>query len=117
VRDTETREEHRLRVDGLFVLIGGDPLTEGVKGWLRRDEHGFLMTGRDLFDDDDDENRSWWPLARDPYPLETSEPGVFVAGDVRHGSSKRVASAVGEGAMAVQLVQQYLATAAREAVS
>jgi thioredoxin reductase (NADPH) len=116
VRDSDTCEERRLPVDGLFVLIGGEPLTEGVKGWLRRDAHGFLMTGRDLFDDDRD-HRSWWPLERDPYPLETSEPGVFVAGDVRHGSSKRVASAVGEGAMAVQLVQQYLASSAREAVS
>jgi thioredoxin reductase (NADPH) len=117
VRETATQEEARLPVDGLFVLIGGEPLTEGVKGWLRRDANGFLMTGRDLFDEDDDKHRPWWPLERDPYPLETSEPGVFVAGDVRHGSSKRVASAVGEGAMAVQLIQQYLADPSRQVVA
>jgi len=94
-----------LRTDALFILIGGHPLTGALAGWLRRDEHGFLMTGRDLFLEDE---RSWWALERDPYPLESSHPGVFVAGDVRHGSIKRVASAVGEGAMAVQLVHQFL---------
>ena len=87
------------------MLIGGLPLTGALAGWLRRDSHGFLMTGRDLFEEDE---RRWWPLERDPYPLESSQPGVFVAGDVRHGSIKRVASAVGEGAMAVQLIHQYL---------
>ncbi|MDQ3874950.1 MAG: FAD-dependent oxidoreductase [Actinomycetota bacterium] len=105
IRDSRTGE-CTLAADGLFVLIGGRPLTAGVAGWLRRDEHGFLMTGRDLFEDDD---RNWWPLERDPYPLEASHPGVFVAGDVRHGSSKRVASAVGEGAMATQLIHRYFA--------
>ncbi len=106
IRDSLTGHELTLAADGLFVLIGGRPLTAGVAGWLRRDEHGFLMTGRDLLDQDD---RNWWPLERDPYPLEASHPGVFVAGDVRHGSSKRVASAVGEGSMAIQLVHRYFA--------
>jgi thioredoxin reductase (NADPH) len=78
-----------------------------VEGWLRRDKHGYLMTGADLRLDDG--QKLWSPLAREPLPLESSCPGVFVAGDVRCGSVKRVASAVGEGAMAVQLVHHYLA--------
>jgi thioredoxin reductase (NADPH) len=100
--------EARVATDALFVLIGGVPLTAGLAGWLRRDEHGFLMAGRDLLTDNED--RRWWPLERDPFPLESSQPGVFIAGDVRHGSIKRVASAVGDGAMAVQLIHQYLTT-------
>ncbi len=103
-------EERRMPMDALFILIGGDPLTQGVEGWLRRDEHGYLMTGADLLAGTD--RRRWWPLERDPMPLESSEPGGFVAGDLRHGSVKRVASAVGEGAMAIQLVHRYLATRA-----
>jgi len=97
-------EERRMPIDALFILIGGDPLTEAVEGWLRRDEHGYLMTGADLLTGTD--RRRWWPLERDPMPLESSEPGAFVAGDLRHGSVKRVASAVGEGAMAIQLVHR-----------
>ena len=101
-------EERRMPIDALFILIGGEPFTEGVEGWLRRDQHGYLMTGADLLAGPD--RRRWWPLERDPLPLESSEPGAFVAGDLRHGSVKRVASAVGEGAMAIQLVHRYLAT-------
>jgi thioredoxin reductase (NADPH) len=86
-------ESTTLRADGLFVLIGGEPLTGGVEGWLRRDEHGFLVTGPDMRAGDPAGPR--WPLERAPMILEASEPGIFVAGDVRHGSSKRVASAVG----------------------
>ena len=95
-----------LPVDALFVLIGGEPLTGGVRDRLRTDERGYLMTGTELFSGGHD--RRWWPLERDPLFLESSEPGVFVAGDVRHGSIKRVASAVGEGAMAISLVHRYL---------
>ncbi|MBV9808725.1 MAG: FAD-dependent oxidoreductase, partial [Solirubrobacterales bacterium] len=105
IADSAAESETRLEVDALFVLIGGLPLTAGVAGWLRRDANGFLMTGRDVLEPDE---RSWWPLERDPYPLESSQPGVFIAGDVRHGSIKRVASAVGDGAMAVQLIHTYL---------
>ena len=101
-------DERRMPIDALFILIGGDPLTQVVEGWLRRDERGYLMTGADLLAGTD--RRRWWPLERDPMPLESSEPGAFVAGDLRHGSVKRVASAVGEGAMAIQLVHRYLAT-------
>jgi thioredoxin reductase (NADPH) len=96
-----------LDVEALFVLIGGAPLTQAAEGWLRRDELGYLMTGSDLLLEGGRER--WWPLSREPLPLESSSPGVFVAGDVRHGSVKRVASAVGEGAMAVQLVHRFLA--------
>jgi thioredoxin reductase (NADPH) len=98
--------QRELRADAMYVLIGGQPLTAGVEGWLRRDEGGYLMTGSDLRRDSQPE---WWALPRDPFPLESSQPGVFVAGDVRHGSVKRVASAVGEGAMAIALVNTYLA--------
>ncbi len=95
----------RLAADELFVLIGAAPVTAGVENWLRCDERGYFMTGPDLLDGS---ARDWWPLERDPLFLETSQPGVFVAGDVRHGSIKRVASAVGEGAMAASLVHSYL---------
>lgn len=91
----------------LFVFIGASPPT----GWLGeaflRDEHGFLLTGPALLDSEGRPPPSW-PLARDPYHLESSVPGVFVAGDVRAESVKRVASAVGEGAMAVTLIHRYL---------
>ena len=90
---------------GMFVLIGGEPLTAGVEDWLRCDAGGYLMTGPDLYAEAD---RSWWPLERDPLFLESSQPGLFVAGDVRHGSIKRVASAVGEGATSIALVHSYL---------
>ncbi len=91
-------------VDACFVFIGARPLTDWLDGVLARDERGFILAGLDVKDDG-------WPLQRDPFPLETSVPGVFVAGDVRSRSIKRVASAVGEGSMAVSLVHQYLAEA------
>ena len=94
-----------LPTDALFVLIGAEPLTAGVEDWLRCDDRGYFMTGADLLESSD---RSWWPLKRDPLFLESSQPGLFVAGDVRHGSIKRVASAVGEGAMAASLIHSYL---------
>jgi thioredoxin reductase (NADPH) len=103
--------EESLEAGGMFVLIGGDPLTAGVEDWLRCDPRGYFMTGPDLRAEAD---RSWWPLARDPLFLESSQPGLFIAGDVRHGSIKRVASAVGEGAMSIALVHSYLATLDRD---
>jgi thioredoxin reductase (NADPH) len=90
--------------DAVFIFIGAQPRTEWLQGKLIADERGFLVSGRDLGGRPAD-----WPLDRDPYVLESCMPGVFVAGDVRHGSIKRVASAVGEGSMAVQLIHQYLA--------
>jgi thioredoxin reductase (NADPH) len=97
-----------LPADGMFVLIGAAPLTAPISDWLACDERGYVLAGRDLLQAPD---RSRWPLDRDPFHLETSHPGVFVAGDLRHGSVKRVASAVGEGAMAASLVNSFLAGA------
>jgi thioredoxin reductase (NADPH) len=101
----ETAGTGRERVPGTsaFVFIGARPHAEWLGDLIARDERGFVLAGSDLAGIGDR-----WQLERDPYPLETSLPGVFVAGDVRHRSVKRVASAVGEGAMAVQLVHHYI---------
>jgi thioredoxin reductase (NADPH) len=86
--------------DALFVLIGAHPLTDWLPSDIATDPHGFLLTGDDLGDA--------WPLARRPFAQETSIPRVFAAGDVRHGSVKRVAAAVGDGATAVQHIHGVL---------
>jgi thioredoxin reductase (NADPH) len=104
IADRDHRKR-QMRADAMYVLIGGEPLTAGVEGWLRCDPDGYVMTGADLQHNGPSAS---WPLARDPLPLESSQPGLFVAGDVRHGSLKRVATAVGEGATAVALVHAYL---------
>jgi thioredoxin reductase (NADPH) len=96
--------EEVLDADACFVFIGASPRTDWLEGVVARDERGFILAGPDVRDDG-------WPLKRDPFLLETSVPGVFVAGDVRARSIKRVASAVGEGSMAVSLVHQYLVDA------
>jgi thioredoxin reductase (NADPH) len=90
----------------LFVFIGAAPLTDWLDGTVQRDGAGFLLTGPDLLREG--RRPPGWPLERDPFLLESSVPGVFAAGDVRSSSVKRVASAVGEGAMAVTLVHRYL---------
>ena len=94
----------------VFVLIGADAKTEWLPPQVFRDQAGYVCTGRDVMDLLGSD-RGGWPLERDPYLLETSVPGVFAAGDVRHGSVKRVASGVGEGNMAIAFVHQFLATA------
>jgi thioredoxin reductase (NADPH) len=96
--------EEVLEVDACFVFIGASPRTDWLDGVVARDDRGFILAGPDVSADG-------WPLKREPYLLETSVPGVFVAGDVRARSIKRVASAVGEGSMAVSLVHQYLVDA------
>jgi hypothetical protein len=90
----------------LFVMIGAEPRTSWLPGSIERDDEGFIRTGRDLHRAG--ELPAGWPLKRSPLMLETSIPGVFAAGDVRHRSVKRVASAVGEGATAIQLVHEHL---------
>jgi thioredoxin reductase (NADPH) len=95
--------ELELPISAAFVLIGQQPRTAWLEGVVARDERGFVLTGPDVGP------ARGWNLDREPALLEASLPGVFVAGDVRHRSVKRIASAVGEGAMAVQLVHQYLA--------
>ena len=94
-----------VRAAALFVMIGGEPRTEWLAG-VERDDRGYVLTGHDLLGPGG--LPTGWPHRRPPLLLETSIPGVFAAGDVRHRSVKRVASAVGEGAVAVQLVHQYL---------
>ncbi len=89
-------------VDATFVFIGAAPRTDWLEGVVGRDERGFILAGADA-------KAAGFPLKRDPYLLETTVPGVFVAGDVRARSIKRVASAVGEGSMAVSLIHEYLA--------
>ena len=91
----------------MFVLIGAEPRTDWLEGVVERDERGYVLTGRDL--QRDGRLPDGWPLERPPLSLETSLPGVFAAGDVRYRSIKRVASAVGEGSIAVQLVHEYMA--------
>ena len=103
LRDGATGTDETVAADALFVLIGAHPHTDWLPSDIARDRHGFLRTGDDLPDD------AGWPLARRPLALETSLPGVLAAGDVRHGSVKRVASAVGEGSVAVRLVHALLA--------
>jgi thioredoxin reductase (NADPH) len=106
LRDATTGECRSVPASALFVFIGAQPRTDWLDGSIERDERGFVLTGPDLTAGG---RKSTWPLERDPFLLETNIPGVFAAGDVRHGSGKRVATAVGEGAMAVMTVWQYRA--------
>ena len=118
--------EREVPAASVFVFIGAAPRTGWLDGVVQRDAHGFVLTGPDLrrepvgaerpaFRDEGGARAAWrvpgWPLAREPYLLETSVPGLLCAGDVRHQSVKRVASAVGEGAIAVQFTHRYLAEA------
>jgi thioredoxin reductase (NADPH) len=104
--DTRTGSVREVAANFLFVFIGAAPCTEWLDGVIARDRVGFLLTGPDLLVGG--RRPAGWPLDRDPYYLEGSVPGVFAAGDARANSVKRVASAVGEGAMAIQLVHRYL---------
>ena len=108
LEDTASGVRRSVPADALFVLIGSQPRTQWLGNRVARDQGGFILTGPDLLD----YTHARWPLDRAPLPLETSLPGVFAAGDVRRGSVKRVASAVGEGAVTIPLVHRYLQTIA-----
>ena len=103
-RASGASEDHDIR--HVFMMTGAVPNTRWVEGCVVRDDKGFIKTGSDLSPDDLAAAR--WPLSRAPYLLETSRPGVFAVGDVRGGNVKRVASAVGEGSIAVAFVHQVL---------
>ena len=106
VKNSETGEVTTHPARSLFIFIGAQPRTQWLEGVVERDDHGFILAGPDLMRDD--KRPKGWPLDRDPFLLETSVPGIFVAGDVRHGSVKRVASGVGEGSIAISFIHQHL---------
>jgi thioredoxin reductase (NADPH) len=103
LRNRDSGETEPVPAAGLFILIGAQPFTGWLPETVKRDPWGFILTGPDTGQD--------WPLQRAPFLLETTTPGVFAVGDVRHGSMKRVASAVGDGSTAIRLIHDYLALA------
>ncbi|MEJ0032540.1 MAG: FAD-dependent oxidoreductase [Bacteroidota bacterium] len=107
LEDANTKQQRQARAAALFIFIGAKPVTDWIKLNVIKDGKGFIETGRDLLKYDD--FKKSWKLKREPYLLETCSPGVFAAGDVRSGAMNRVASAVGEGAMAIKFVHEYLA--------
>jgi thioredoxin reductase (NADPH) len=107
VKRGSSGQPEKLPASSLFIFIGAQPRTEWLGGLIERDERGFILSGPDLLRDG--KRPATWTLDRDPGLLETNVPGIFVVGDVRHGSVKRVASGVGEGAVVVQFMHQYLA--------
>ena len=110
LRERATGDEEAGAADALFVLIGAHPHTDWLPAEIARDPNGFLLTGEGL------SRGTNWSLDRGPYSLETSMPGVLAAGDVRGSSVKRVASAVGEGSIAIRLIQEMLANERIDAV-
>lgn len=106
IANTITGEKETVPATSLFIFIGALPRTDWLDGLVERDKQGFILSGADLMRDR--RRPRGWAVDRDPFLLETSVPGIFVAGDVRYGSVKRVASGVGEGSIAIQFVHQYL---------
>jgi thioredoxin reductase (NADPH) len=108
ILNVETGSKQTISAKSLFILIGASPETDWLEGVVERDEKGFILAGTSLIKDG--HRPPNWTQDRDPYLLETSTPGIFVAGDVRYDSIKRVASGVGEGSIAVKFIHQYLST-------
>jgi thioredoxin reductase (NADPH) len=102
-----TKARRQVKAAALFIFIGAKPVTDWLKLNIIKDEKGYIETGRDLLKYES--FKKAWKLQREPYLLETCSPGIFAAGDVRSGAMNRVASAVGEGAMAIKFVHEYLA--------
>ncbi len=111
IQNAKSGEKETRKIGAMFVFIGVKPQSDLVANLVMRDQRGFILTGRDLLTDG--KAPKSWPLERDPFMLETSVPGIFAAGDVRAGTNPRVASATGEGAIAVALFWQYFRTIGR----
>jgi thioredoxin reductase (NADPH) len=107
VEDINTKNKRQVKASALFIFIGAKPVTDWIKLDIIKDNKGFIETGRDLLKYES--FKKSWKLEREPFLLETCSPGIFAAGDVRSGAMNRVASAVGEGAMAIKFVHEYLA--------
>lgn len=110
LQDLDTKQEGQVATPAVFIMIGAQPRTQWIRSTLALDDHGFILTGRDLVPET-------WRLARAPLGFETNMPGVFAVGDVRFGSIKRVAAAAGEGAVAVGFAHQYLADPSASRIS
>jgi thioredoxin reductase (NADPH) len=108
LQNSKTGTTETVPADAIFIFIGAEPHSEIVSGIVDLDEAGFILTGPDLIHDGRRPRN--WKLRRDPFLLETSVPGIFAAGDVRHAVVRRVASAVGQGSMAISFVHKYLET-------
>jgi len=108
-QDRKTDKTSTNNVRHVFIMTGASPRTDWLRGCVAMDDKGFILTGRDLDAPEAGDQNPRWPLSRRPQMLETSLPGVFAVGDVRAGNVKRVASAVGEGAISIHLVHQALA--------
>jgi thioredoxin reductase (NADPH) len=106
INTLSTGEFRTVNATSLFIFIGAMPQTDWLAGMVERDQHGFILTGPDLIRDG--KSPQGWHRDRPPFLLETNVPGIFAAGDVRCNSVKRVASGVGEGAIAVQFIHRYL---------
>jgi thioredoxin reductase (NADPH) len=108
VADSRTGDRYDMEAAAMFIFIGTAPRTALCADLVARDANGFVLTGRDALVDG--RPPAGWLPSRDPYPFETNVPGIFCAGDARHGSGKRVAAAVGEGSATVGIIHQYLQT-------
>jgi len=108
LENIETKDTETVPASFLFIFIGAEPEHPWLRDIVASDDHGYILTGPDLLEDN--QLPAGWPLERHPFHLETSSPGIFATGDVRHGSIRRVAEAVGEGSTAIQLVHRYMAS-------